>query len=51
MEAPVALNVAPLNAPHKELEWLPLVDRDFQIQDLMGDKNIFKYFVKSKTLT
>ena len=38
MEAPVALNVAPLNAPHKELEWLPLADRDFQINDLIGDK-------------
>ena len=39
MEALVALNVAPLNAPHKELEWLPLANRDFQIQDLMGIKN------------
>ena len=30
MAAPVALNIAPLNAPHKELEWLPLADRDYQ---------------------
>lgn len=31
METPtlVALNVAPLNAPHIELEWLPLANRDF----------------------
>ena len=34
----MALNVAPLNAPHKELEWIPLADRDFQINDLIGDK-------------
>lgn len=31
METPVALNIAPLNAPHKELDWLALVDRDFQM--------------------
>ena len=37
MEAPVALNIAPLNAPHKDLESLPLADRDFQIQDLTGN--------------
>ena len=33
MEAPVALNIAPLNAPHKELEWQPLADRDFQMKE------------------
>lgn len=38
MHAPVALNVAPLNAPHKELEWMPLAERDFQIKDMMGNK-------------
>jgi len=37
MEAPVALNVMPLNAPHKDLDWLPLADRDFQIKELSGD--------------
>lgn len=36
--APVVLNIAPLNAPHKELEWIPLADKDFQINDLIGDK-------------
>ena len=36
METPVALNISPLNAPHLDLEWLPLVDRDFQIKDMMG---------------
>lgn len=34
----MALNVAPLNAQHKELEWIPLADNDFQIKDMMGDK-------------
>lgn len=33
MEAPVALNIAPLNAPHKELEWLALADRDYQMAE------------------
>lgn len=44
MEAPVALNIAPLNVPHKDLEWLPLTDKDFQIQDLTGDKNHLQAF-------
>ena len=44
MEAPVALNVAPLNALHKDLEWLPLADRDFQIKDLTSDKNHLQAF-------
>jgi len=38
MEAPVSLNIAPLNAPHKELEWQPLADRDFRIDDMQGYK-------------
>jgi len=29
METPVALSVAPLNAPHKDLDYLPLADKDF----------------------
>jgi len=33
MEAPVALNIAPLNAPHKSLEWLPLADRGYQMME------------------
>jgi len=31
METPATLNIAPLNAPHGELEWQPLADRDYQI--------------------
>ena len=38
MEAPVALNIAPLNARHRELEWQPLADRDYQIDDMEGFK-------------
>jgi len=48
MEAPVALNISPLNAPHKDLEWLPLADRDFQIQDLTSDKNHLQAFCEIK---
>ena len=33
METPVALNVAPLNTPHRELEWHALADRDYQIEN------------------
>jgi len=46
MEAPVALNVAPLNAPHKDLDWLPLADRDFQIKELSGDMNHLQAFFR-----
>ena len=31
--APVALNVAPLNAPQRELEWQDLADLDYQISE------------------
>jgi len=44
MEAPVALNIAPLNAPHKDLDWLRLADRDFQIKELYGDMNDLQAF-------
>jgi len=38
--APVALNIAPLNAPQRELEWKPLADMDYQISEesLMSSK-------------
>lgn len=40
METLVALNIAPLNAPHRELEWQALADRDYQMMEtvLMGSK-------------
>ena len=40
----MALNITPLNAPHKDLEWLPLADRDFQIKDMMGLKSHLQNF-------
>ena len=33
--APVALNIAPLNAPQRELEWQPLANLDYQISEEM----------------
>jgi len=38
--APVALNIAPLNAPQRELEWKALADMDYQIyeESLMSSK-------------
>jgi len=44
MEAPVALNVAPINAPHKDLNYLSLADRDFQLKDPSGDGNHLQTF-------
>lgn len=44
MEAPVALKVTPLNAPHKDLDYLPLVEKDFQIKELFGDMNHLQAF-------
>jgi len=39
MEGLVALNITPLNAPHKELEHFPLADKDYLIKDLVGYQN------------
>ena len=44
MESLVALNIAPLNAPHKELEWQPLGDRDFQMKETI--EVAMKYHIK-----
>ena len=48
MEAPVALNVAPLNAPHRELDYLALVDRDFQIKDLSFSDSPLRIFFRCR---
>ena len=48
MEAPAALNVTPLNAPHIELEYLPLVDKDFQIKDLVFDESPLRSYFHCK---
>ena len=33
METPIALNIQPLNAPQRELEWKALGDKDYQMID------------------
>ena len=48
METPVALTVASMNAPHKDLDYLPLADKDFQIKDLSTNKNHLKVFFQSR---
>jgi len=44
MEAPADLNAAPINAPHKDLNYLPLADKEFQIKDLTTDYNYLQGF-------
>ena len=44
MATPATLNITPLNAPHKELEAFPLADRDYSIQELVGDRNHLQTF-------
>lgn len=46
----MALNVAPVNAPHKDLDHLPLADRDFQIKDLTFDDSPLKLNCKYRDL-
>ena len=48
MEIPVAFNVTPLNAPHRDLDYLPLADRDFQIKDLVLSENPLRTFCRCK---
>lgn len=45
MEAPVALNIAPLNAPHNSFEWLPLAERDYQMMETVELCN--KYHIET----
>ena len=48
MEVPVALNVVPINAPHKDLDYLPLADMDFQIKDLRLSENPLRIFCRCR---
>ena len=48
METLVAMNVAPINAPHQDLDYLPLAYKDFHIKDLATDKNHLKIFFQCK---
>jgi len=45
VEAPVALNISPLNAPHKSLEWLPLANGDSQMMETVELCN--KYHIET----
>jgi len=44
METPVALNVPPITTPHRDLDYLPLADKYFQIKDLELDRNPLKVY-------
>jgi len=48
IETLIALNVTPMNAPHKDLDYLPLADKDFQIKDLSGNENYLKIFCQAR---
>lgn len=39
MATPTALSITAMNPPKKELEAMPLADKDYLIQDLVGDRN------------
>lgn len=46
METPVALIVAPITTPHRDLDYLPLADKDFQIKDLQPDNFPLKVYFR-----
>lgn len=48
METPVALSIAPITSPYRDLDYLPLVDKDFQRKDLDIDKDHLKVFCQCR---
>jgi len=44
MATQTALNITPMNPPNKELESMPLADRDYLIQDIARDRNHLQTF-------
>jgi len=48
METPVALNITPINSPHKDQDYLPLPDKYFQIKDITTDHNHLKSFCQAR---
>ena len=48
MEAPVALNITPITTPHRDLDHLPLADKDFQIKDLTFDETPLKLYCRCR---
>jgi len=48
METLVALNIAPITTSHRDLDYLPLADKDFKIKDLDIDKDHLKLFFQCR---
>jgi len=44
MATATALNITPINPPNKELEAMPLANKDYLIQDLVGNRNHLQTF-------
>lgn len=50
MATPTTLSVTPMNPPNRELEAMPLANKDYLIQDLIGDKNHLKTFCQLRNI-
>lgn len=48
METPITLNFVPVNTPHKDLYYMPLVDKDFQIKYLSSNENHLQIFRQAR---
>lgn len=48
MATPIALNVLPISAPHRDLDHLPLVDKYFQIKDTSIQESPLKLYYRYK---
>jgi len=50
MEAPVALNMPPITTPHRDLDYLLLANKYFQIKDLTFDDSPLRLHCKYQNL-
>lgn len=48
METPVALNIVPISNPHHDLDYMPLIDKDFKLKYLITDKDHLKIFFQCR---
>ena len=48
MAALVALNVLPISTPHRDLDYLPLADKDVQIKDTSIQESPLKLYCRYK---
>jgi len=48
METPMALNIPPISTPHRDLDYFPLPDKDFQIKYLVTEENSLKVFCQCR---